>query len=86
MSDTLMAFSPIFSLSFRFGAQSTGSRKGEKRLIFQYVILYFRVCVCVCPYVRQTQFSLQLLLLRGEKITTPAMPMKAGHKATLYVC
>lgn len=38
------------SLSFRFGARSTGSRRGEKRLIFQYVILYFLVNKCVFPY------------------------------------
>lgn len=37
-------------LSFRFGARSTGSRRGEKRLIFQYVILDFFVNKCVFPY------------------------------------
>lgn len=63
-----------FLLSFRFGARSTGSRRGEKHLIFQYVILYFLVNKCVCVHiplwvclcntlVQQTQFSLQLLLL-----------------------
>lgn len=55
---TYLFLSHSLSLSFRFGARSTGSRRGEKRLIFQYVILYFPVnkcvCVCLCVCVSET--------------------------------
>lgn len=60
VSDALISFLwmiPLFlslpvsiCLYFRFGARSTGSRREEKRLIFQYVILYFFENKCVFPY------------------------------------
>lgn len=83
-------------LSFRFEARSTESRRGEKRLIFQYVIFHFPVnkCVCTslfcCVCVINTGVTDSIFLTafashekKKEKIPTTAMPQRVSvHRLT----
>ena len=78
-----------------FQVRSTVNRIKERRKALNFSVcnlLYSCVCLCLCVnlwkvLVRQTQFSQQLFLFMAKiKISALAMPMKAGHKAVLYIC